>query len=60
MKIRVEFFFGDQDWMSKDGAARLVKDFKNMEMHIIDSAGHQLIFDNPVDVTRTIRNCYER
>ena len=60
MKIRVEFFFGDQDWMSKDGATRLAKDFNNIEMHIIDNAGHQLIFDNPVDVTRMIKNCYER
>lgn len=60
MKIRVDFFFGDQDWMSKDGAARLVKDFTNIEMHVIDSCGHQMIFDNPVDVTRRIRNFYER
>ncbi len=58
MKIKVDFFFGDIDWMSKDGAARLEKDFKNIDVHVIESAGHQMIFDNPLDVTKTICKCY--
>ena len=37
--------------MNQDGAKRLVKDYEHMNHHIIQSAGHQLIFDNPKDVT---------
>jgi pimeloyl-ACP methyl ester carboxylesterase len=47
--------FGDNDWMSKDGAERLVKDYNNMRLHKINDAGHQLIFDNPEEVTQKIR-----
>jgi len=41
--------------MSRDGAERLVKDYNNMRLHFITDAGHQLIFDNPEEVTKKIR-----
>jgi hypothetical protein len=41
--------------MNRDGAERLVKDYKNMRLHFISDAGHQLIFDNPAEVTQKIR-----
>ncbi len=47
--------FGDNDWMNQSGAEKLVKDFNNMRLHKINDAGHQLIFDSPVEVTQKIR-----
>ena len=41
--------------MNKEGAERLVKDYNNMRIHEINDAGHQMIFDNPAEVTRKIR-----
>jgi pimeloyl-ACP methyl ester carboxylesterase len=45
--------------MNRDGAERLVKDYNNMHLHFITDAGHQLIFDNPVEVTQKIREVVE-
>ena len=40
--------------MNQDGAKRLVNEFDNINHHIIKNAGHQLIFDNPKDVTNKL------
>lgn len=50
-KIKVDFLYGDQDWMQPEGAERLANEFKNIKVHMIESAGHQMMFDNPVLVS---------
>ena len=44
----IDFYFGDEDWMPKDGAQRLStsKQYKNIHMTIVPKAGHQIVFDN--------------
>lgn len=57
MKIikSVDILFGDTDWMNQEGAHRLKEQFKNVKVHTVENAGHQLIFDNPPQVAATIK-----
>ncbi len=34
-KIKMDFMFGDEDWMPPQGAERLAKDFPNVKVHYI-------------------------
>ncbi|CAM6005302.1 unnamed protein product [Sphagnum balticum] len=55
IKTQIDIYFGDEDWMSKDGAKRLAVDFENIKVHEIKNAGHQLIFDNPLAIAENIK-----
>ena len=54
-EVKIDFLFGDEDWMQPDGANRLSKDFKNMNVHQVKNSGHQLLFDNPIGVCKIIK-----
>jgi len=41
--------------MQPAGAHRLEKEFKNIKVHIVKKAGHQMIFDNPEEVSRIMK-----
>jgi pimeloyl-ACP methyl ester carboxylesterase len=45
--IAVDFLYGDNDWMRPAGAHRLAQEFKNIRVHEVENAGHQMLFDNP-------------
>jgi pimeloyl-ACP methyl ester carboxylesterase len=44
--------------MDKKGALRLAQNFGNIKCAIIDKAGHQLNFENPDGVLRTLYQSY--
>ena len=51
----VDFFFGDEDWMPKEGAERIVQEkVKNVTLTIVPKAGHQIVFDNSPFLCRCI------
>ena len=50
----IEFYFGSVDWMDSVGAQKLHEDYKNISFSRISNAGHQLIFDNPDEVSWNI------
>lgn len=51
----IDFYFGDEDWMPRDGAERIVKDkFKNIRITTVPKAGHQIVFDNSGFLCRCI------
>ena len=54
-EIKIDFMYGDEDWMQSDGARRLAREFKNIKVHTIESAGHQLLFDNPSQVSSIMK-----
>jgi len=45
----ISFFFGDRDWMLKNGGYSVLSKNKNPQsrMHIIPNSDHHLYFDNP-------------
>ena len=47
---KVDFFFGEIDWVSQDGAKRLAKSYQNINYHIIGDSTHKMIFDNPLKI----------
>ena len=47
--------YGDQDWMKPAGAYRLRKDFENIKVQIVPDAGHQMLFDNPAEVSEKVK-----
>ena len=56
--IPVSFFFGDRDWMMKDGGYAVVdknphKD-THSRMHIISDSDHHMYFDNPEEFAMKI------
>lgn len=53
-KIAIDFMYGDEDWMKPAGAHRLAQEFKNMKVHKVSNAGHQMLFDNPAGVSEKI------
>lgn len=56
LPFNIDFYFGDQDWMPKEGAEKLVKDkFKNVSMTIVPKAGHQIVFDNSLFLCESIK-----
>jgi pimeloyl-ACP methyl ester carboxylesterase len=58
LKIKVDFYYGDRDWMDPSGAVRLRDlDGAKYKLIVIDRAGHQVIFDNPEQLAeRMIQN----
>ena len=46
----IDFYYGDMDWMSRNGIEKLIKQNKNISLTIVPDAGHQLVFDNPKTV----------
>lgn len=38
--VPIYFYFGDQDWMDKIGAYNLAKNNNNINIRIIENAGH--------------------
>ena len=47
-RIPVNFYYGRQDWMDKKGCERLNEKYPDrVNFRIIESAGHQLNFENP-------------
>ena len=44
--IPINFFFGEKDWLQPKGALRLEARFKNIKVHTVKDAGHQLTFDD--------------
>ena len=58
-QIRIDFLYGDQDWMQPTGAYRLSRQFKNIKVHNVEDAGHQLLFDNPSKVSTIILDAYK-
>ena len=34
-EIKIDFMYGDEDWMQPDGARRLAREFKNIKVHTI-------------------------
>ncbi|CAD8187809.1 unnamed protein product [Paramecium pentaurelia] len=51
--IPISFYFGDQDWMDHQGAINL-NFYQNINLRIINDAGHQLNFENPQGVVQAI------
>ena len=49
-----EFYFGSVDWMDIVGTQKPNEDYKNISFSRISNAGHQLIFDNPDEVSWNI------
>ena len=45
--IPIDFMYGDDDWMRPAGAVRLAKDYENIQVHEVEKAGHQMLFENP-------------
>ena len=54
-KVKIDFLYGDEDWMQPDGASRLSKDFPNINVHQVPNSGHQLLFDNAKAVCKIIK-----
>lgn len=45
--FEIDFYFGDVDWMPRDGAKRLIQEkHKGVYYTTIPSCGHQVVFDN--------------
>lgn len=43
--------------MQTDGAYRLEKENKQqINVHVIPNSGHQLLFDNPIELTQKIKD----
>lgn len=34
-EIKIDFMYGDEDWMQPDGARRLAREFQNIKVHTI-------------------------
>lgn len=58
IKIPVSFFYGDRDWMNKEGGISVVSKnpFKGVHshVHIVDNSDHHMYFDNPEDFSNKI------
>ena len=50
----VSFYFGDIDWMNQKGAEKLQKE-KRCKLKIVENAGHQVVFDNPEELSECIK-----
>ena len=47
----IEFFFGDEDWMSSEGAKRVhASDKVNTNYHVISDSSHQVALNNPKEL----------
>ena len=58
LKIPISFFYGDVDWMQREGGDNVIA--KNpfsgthSHVHIVENSGHHLYFDNPEGLVETI------
>ncbi|KRX10555.1 hypothetical protein PPERSA_05375 [Pseudocohnilembus persalinus] len=53
--IPINFFYGDIDWMPQEGAYNLLNNKKlNVSIYTIQRAGHQVIMDNPEQISNFI------
>ena len=58
ISIPVSFFYGDRDWMPKEGGIRVIEKnpFKesHSHLHIIEDSDHHMYFDNPDEFSKRI------
>ncbi|CDW84874.1 UNKNOWN [Stylonychia lemnae] len=56
IKIPVSIYYGDTDWMRKDGAEDIINQnpYKGTQSHIftISESNHQMFFDNPAELVK--------
>lgn len=56
--IPISFFYGDRDWMKKDGGIKVVdkNPYKGTHSHvyIISDSNHHMYFDNPEELVNKI------
>lgn len=47
VNFKIDFYFGDHDWMPRDGAKRLFEEkIKGVSYTTVPDSGHQIVFDN--------------
>lgn len=60
-QFEISFYFGEVDWMARDGADRIVKDgVKNVRVETVPRAGHQIIADNYRYICQSIKNKWKK
>lgn len=48
-------FYGEKDWMDKEAAMKECKERGlNVNFHVIKDCGHQIVFQNPVEVAKLL------
>ena len=53
MPFRIDFYYGDNDWMEKETAYLMSRSFEKVNRisyTTISNSGHQILFDNPEEL----------
>jgi cardiolipin-specific phospholipase len=59
VKVPINFFYGDRDWVSSNGAEQTRSVNKNVVVKIIENSGHDIYWDNPEELVKKIFEAIE-